>query len=162
MVTQTLEAMVTLPGGEKVDVSHFIEYDGYYFQSFGESYLIGRGYLQAREREPLFVTTMEAYFAEKLGSEWANIIRMEDQLNQQIMERKNSRLNYPDDIKTVVDYMAYWTQFDRNYKLGFVRKEEGCYIFQLIGMMLGRDDPEVFDVMAKVKPTISVEGYESV
>ncbi len=161
MVTQTLEAIVTLPDGEKVDVSHFIEYDGYSFSSLGESYLIERGYLQAMQREPLFVTTMEAYFEEKLGNEWVNIIRIEDQLNQKIMERKKSWVSYPD-IKTAIDTMAYWAQHDRNYKLGFVGKEDGCYIFQLSCTVLDRNEPAFINHKVKVIPTISVENHESI
>ncbi len=155
MTTQTLEAIVTLPGGEQIDVSHFKEYDGYSQPSFGESFLIGTGYLQAKRREPLFVTTIELYFEEKLGPEWANIIKMEDQLHQQMMERGRSGVSY---MNTAIDIMAYWARIGSNYQLAFVGKEDNYYIFQLTSLVL-HNEPTFINHKVKVMPTISVENY---
>ncbi len=128
MVTQTLESMVTLPDGEKVDVSHFAEYNGYTTS--------GRySYLAAKRKWPLFTGTMEAYFEDILGQDWAYIIRIEHELNKQIIENSN---------------------IDPDYKLSFLKKEGDHYIFRFEAYIHGQD-PGKLDYKIIVKPAISVE-----
>ncbi len=72
--------LVTLPGGKKVDISHFEEYSDW--RIYGKEM-------------PLFFKKPEDFFKYKFGDDWHTIFRLEDQLRSHIeqMPFTQDRLN---------------------------------------------------------------------
>ncbi len=146
-----LEARVTLPDGARVDVSHFAEYDGW-------TPSIGDGYLQAKRVLPLFTTTIEAFLEEKLGSDWAHIIRMEDQLHQLFLPKIEGAYErgYKEG-ESVFDAIARWSSIAPNYRLWYLGKNGHSHVFRYQAWNLDPQDGGNYSYTFAVRPSIIVE-----
>ena len=119
--------IVTLPNGERIDMSHF-----------GER-LDWRIY---GKEMPLLFKKPEDYFKYKFGDDWHTIFRLEDQLRNHIeqMEFTQDRLN-----------SGWW-----GYKIKYVDKSQGSYLFDCIWGCDEPCDPGIITTRYTLKPSISI------